>query len=56
MGSRMKVVNIMAACSAYELEREINDFLENHTVTDIQYQLTGGPGHAIYSAMVIYEG
>lgn len=55
----MKKVIILVSDYGIGLKAKINDFLENHTVTDIQYQFgshaaTWGES-STYSAMIVYE-
>ena len=55
----MKQVKILTYSNGSDLEERINNFIEFHTVTDIQYQVSGRPDNygapMVYSAMIIYE-
>lgn len=55
----MKKVIILVDDYGFGLENKINNFLENHIVTDIQYQVAckynGYIGTEVHSAMIVYE-
>ena len=55
----MKQVKILTDFNGFDLAEQINDFIEFHTVTDIQYQVSGRPdgygSSMVYSAMLVYE-
>jgi hypothetical protein len=56
-GGRMKKVEIIVSDYGLGLENKINDFLSDHNVTGIQYQMSasGDCGMPIFSAMIVYE-
>ena len=58
IGKRVRIIE--EEDSAFALELEVNTFLENRKVFDIQYSIAVIPngegfGRKIYSAMIVYE-
>ena len=54
----MKKIKIFSNSNRVTLERDVNDFLKDHHVVDIQYRMRPlGPDQYItaYSVMVIYN-
>lgn len=51
----MKKVRIMHEGFAPDLERRVNEFIENKNVTDIQYQAATSCQVLCHSVMIIYE-
>lgn len=50
----MKKVKIIYSYYGDELERDVNDFVSTHKVTDIQFQLSGGATRS-FAVLIVYE-
>lgn len=52
----MKKVKIISDRCYYHLEDDVNNFLRDHNVVDLQYRINGKGVHkAAYSVMIVYE-
>lgn len=51
----MKKVRIMHEGYAPDLERRVNEFVEDKHVTDIQYQAATAYSTLCHSVMIVYE-
>ena len=51
----MKKVRIMHEGYAPDLERRVNEFIEDKNVTDIQYQAATAYSTLCHSVMIVYE-
>lgn len=54
----MKKIRLFSNSSARILENDVNDFLKDHHVVDIQYRMRPlGPDQymAVYSVMIVYN-
>lgn len=54
----MKKIKIFSNSNSVTLERDVNDFLKDHHVVDIQYRMRPVGPHqytAAYSVMIVYN-
>ena len=51
----MRKIKILSDWNSCDLEREVNVFISNHNITDIQFQASKGYGGCVFACMIAYE-